>query len=87
MGKAIVFSVGLLMLATVAGSALANAGGAPNSNSFGFAGTNGRKAGCVVPPGTVFRGTATAPGPNNTPYGLGMPPGALVVWQCGLGPK
>jgi len=79
MGKAIVFSVGLLMLATVAGSALASAGGAPNSNALGPASNNGRKAQCV-PPGSVLKGTAKLPGPNNTPFGLVCPPGR---WWCG----
>jgi hypothetical protein len=86
MREGVVLAIGALMLTSVAASALASTGGAPNSNALGPAGTNGRKAQCV-PPGSVLRGTARLPGPNNNPFGLGMPPGALVVWDCGLGPN
>jgi hypothetical protein len=86
MRKGVVLAVGALMLTSVAASALASTGGAPNSNALGPAGTNGRKAQCF-PPGTVLRGTAKLPGPNNSPYNLGLPPGQLMVMDCGLGPN
>ena len=74
------------MLTSFAGTALADAGGTPNSNAIGPAGTNGRKADCM-PPGMVLRTTAKLPGPNNDPAGDGLSPGQEVVADCQLGPS
>ena len=74
------------MVIAFAGTALADAGGAPNSNAVGPAGTNGRKAQCF-PPGSLLRTMAKLPGSNAAPFGDGLSPGQEVVQQCGLGPS
>ena len=86
MRKAVVFFVGAVILTSFAATALADAGGTPNSNAFGPAGVNGRKAQCV-PPGTVLRVTAQLPGSNGAPFGDGLSPGQEIVADCGLGPN
>ncbi len=68
------------------GMAFADAGGVPNDNAYpDETREKGRKVICV-PPGSVFRETAKDPGSNSDPLGSGMPPGAIVVSQCQLGP-
>ena len=86
MRKSVVFLVGAVMFTSFAGAALADQGGTPNSNAFDPSGGNGRKAQCP-PPGSVFKGYAQAPGPNNDPGNLGLTPGQEVVSQCGVGPS
>jgi hypothetical protein len=87
MRKSVVCFLGAVMLTSFAGTALADAGGAPNSNAIGpGSGVNGRKANCV-PPGMVLSTTAKLPGPNNDPAGDGLSPGQEVVSECGLGPS
>src|SRR5579863_980252 len=73
MRKAVVFFFGAVLLTAFAGTALADAGGTPNSNASTQNG-NGRKAACP-PPGSIFKQYAQMPGPNNDPGGLGMTPG------------
>lgn len=86
MRKAVVFFFGAVMLTAFGGTALADAGGTPNSNAFTPAGANGRKAECP-PPGSVFKQYAQMPGSNSDPGGLGMTPGQEVVFVCGVGPS
>jgi hypothetical protein len=86
MRKAVVFFVGAVILTSFAATALADAGGTPNSNAVGPAGTNGRKAQCF-PPGSLLSTTAKLPGSNGAPFGDGLSPGQEVVQQCGLGPN
>jgi hypothetical protein len=86
MRKAVVFLVGAAMLTSFAGTALADAGGTPNTNAVGPAGVNGRKAQCV-PPGSVIKTFAQLPGSNGAPFGDGLSPGQEMVSSCGLGPN
>ena len=86
MRKSVVCFLGAVMLTSFAGTALADAGGTPNANASSPSGVNGRKAECP-PPGSVFKGYAQLPGPNNDPAGLGLTPGQEVVSACGLGPS
>jgi hypothetical protein len=86
MRKSVVCFLGAVMLTSFAGTALADAGGTPNSSAIGPAGTNGRKADCV-PPGMVLRTTAKLPGSNSAPFDDGLSPGQEVVQQCQLGPS
>jgi hypothetical protein len=74
------------MLTCFAGTALADAGGTPNTNAVGPAGVNGRKAQCV-PPGSVIKTFAQLPGSNGAPFGDGLSPGQEMVSSCGLGPN
>ena len=67
-----------------AGTAFADKGGQPNENAYTQTGQgepNGRKGICV-PPGSLFKTTAKADGPNNDPFGNGLPPGQEVQVQC-----
>ena len=87
MRKAVVFLVSAAILTSLAGTALADAGGVPNSNAIGpGSGVNGRKAECV-PPGSVIKTYAQLPGSNGAPFGDGLSPGQEVVADCGLGPN
>jgi hypothetical protein len=74
------------MLTSFAATALADAGGTPNTNAVGTAGVNGRKAQCV-PPGSVIKTFAQLPGSNGAPFGDGLSPGQEMVSSCGLGPN
>jgi hypothetical protein len=86
MRKAVVFLVSAAMVTSLAGTALADAGGVPNSNASPPSNGNGRKADCS-PPGADLSVFAKMPGSNSDPLDMGLSPGQLVVTFCNLGPN